>query len=187
MNIFLIILACVTVGLFLFYIIASTMMITDTTDRLSGKDGVYKGPTGEPRWHGVLPDKVDDYECPRFVYENLVESTEFLPENGRIIGYRISPTLVIHSTIETTNSPNLHNFIERLGGKLMDSSESRVFKQNAYAISELRVKSGDKPLKIEEFWIFVHNWGPQVTNMHNDYVRDLYRDPAIWAHLVLKR
>ena len=66
-------------------------------DELSGKAGVYVGPAGEPIWNGKLPEKVDDYTEPRYVYENLVESTKYLPENGRIIGYRISPSLVIHS------------------------------------------------------------------------------------------
>lgn len=44
---------------------------------LSGQPGVYKGSAGEPRWNGKLPAKADDYVQPRYVYENLVESTDF--------------------------------------------------------------------------------------------------------------
>ena len=39
-------------------------------DELSGKAGVYVGPAGEPIWNGKLPEKVDDYTEPRYVYEN---------------------------------------------------------------------------------------------------------------------
>ena len=187
MDIFLIVLICIILILFVILIFSTVIRLNDVTSRLSGDKDVYDGPTGEPIWNGVLPDKVDDYICPRFVYENLIESTEFLPENGRIIGYRISPELVIHSTIEFTNSVNLYDFIDRLGGKLLDTGEIKVFKQNADAISELRIKSGDSPLKIEEFW-FKHERGPYVTSMNNDlYCKDLYRFPEIWTTLVLKR
>lgn len=34
----------------------------------SKEQNVFKNPTGEPFWHGVLPDIVDDYVEPRYVY-----------------------------------------------------------------------------------------------------------------------
>ena len=40
-------------------------------DELSSKEDMFKRPTGEPQWHGILPNKVDDYVEPRYVYENL--------------------------------------------------------------------------------------------------------------------
>lgn len=86
--------ALILVGIFVFLLCLAVIMAiyygNRTKKELSGQPGVYKGPAGEPRWDGKLPAKADDYVCPRYVYENLVESTDFLPENGRIIGYRIS-------------------------------------------------------------------------------------------------
>ena len=80
----------------------------------SGDPTVFDGPAGEPRWNGNLPEKVDDYTEPRYVYENLCESTEYLPQNGRIIGYRISSNLVLHShCLESINPPRLNKYIKR--------------------------------------------------------------------------
>ena len=87
---------------------------------LSGDPTVFDGPAGEPRWNGNLPEKVDDYKEPRYVYENLCESTEYLPQNGRIIGYRISSNLVLHSHFcEDINPPRLNIYLKRYGGKLL--------------------------------------------------------------------
>lgn len=122
-------------------------------EELSDKKGVYTGPAGEPRWYGTLPHRVDDYVCPRYVYENLVESTEFLPENGRIIGYRISPTLVIHSRIiHEVGSRSLSAYMARLGGELLEVPDVLCLQQNWEAVSALRQKSGDTPLSALYFW-----------------------------------
>ena len=81
-------------------------------DELSGKAGVYVGPAGEPIWNGKLPEKVDDYTEPRYVYENW-----------RIIGYRISPSLVIHSRVQRTKPSSVALYRDRLGGKLLEFSD----------------------------------------------------------------
>ena len=116
-------------------------------DELSGKAGVYVGPAGEPIWNGKLPEKVDDYTEPRYVYENLVESTKYLPENGRIIGYRISPSLVIHSRAQLTQPSSVPLYRDRLGGKLLEFSDVKTLVAVLKRLSELRVAAGDKPLK----------------------------------------
>ena len=122
-------------------------------EELSDKKGVYTGPAGEPRWYGTLPQKVDDYVCPRYVYENLVESTEFLPENGRIIGYRISPTLVIHSrVINEVGFRSISAYLVRLGGELLEVPDALCLQQNWEAVSALRQKAGDTPLSAPYFW-----------------------------------
>jgi hypothetical protein len=162
--------------------------IGKVSDKLSGNPDVYKGPTGEPQWHGVLPDKVDDYVEPRYVYENLVETTEFLPENGRIIGYRISPTLVIHSTIESEITPGVfYDFVERLDGELLELCEIALLKDNWYKISELCIKSGQKILLEDTLWFDNFNDNPLVINFGNDYCYNVFDDRSYRATLVLKR
>ena len=75
-NVVLFILIGIFVFLFCFVIVVMLHLENKTQKELSGQSGVYKGPAGEPRWNGQLPERVDDYVCPRYVYENLVESTE---------------------------------------------------------------------------------------------------------------
>lgn len=53
------------------------------------------------------PADVSDYTIPRYVYANGSESPEYEPENGRIVGYRIAPNLVINSHIYTGTSLRL--------------------------------------------------------------------------------
>ena len=52
-----------------------------------------------------------------------IESTKYLPENGRIIGYRISPSLVIHSRVQRTKLSSVALYRDRLGGKLLEFSD----------------------------------------------------------------
>ena len=83
-----------------------------TEEELSFSSKCYEGPAGEPLWNAILATSVDDYTEPRYVYENLKESYDYFTENGRIIGYRISPTLVIHSRIHPSlNLPDLSFYI----------------------------------------------------------------------------
>lgn len=75
------------VALFTFLVITTVKVRKRAQDELSGKEGVYDGPAGEPLWDGTLPQEVNDYTTPRYVYENLFETTTCQPENGRIKGY----------------------------------------------------------------------------------------------------
>lgn len=154
---------------------------------MSYEEGVYKGPAGEPQWNGTLPEKVDDYTEPRYVYENLVESVDFLPENGRIIGYRISPSLVIHSRVhEAVNSPVLRNYISRFGGELLQDAEIAVLQENWEKVSELREKAGDTPLKDEWFWVMYDRF-PVIHHFKRGLYKDVIGFSDIWSLLILKR
>ncbi len=149
--------------------------------------GIYKGPAGEPKWNGKLPEKVDDYTEPRYVYENLVESTDFLPENGRIIGYRISPSLVIHSRVkEAINPPVLWDYISRFGGKLLQGEEILLLQENWEKISELRKKAGDTPLTGKWFWA-QHDIKPVAYHYQQGMYKDAIGFSDVWYLLILKR
>lgn len=115
-------------------------------DELSGKEGVYDSPAGEPLWNGKLPEYVDDYTKPRYVYENLVETTECQPENGRVIGYRISPSLVIHSRVQKVKPSAVTLYRDRFGGELLDFSDIKILVSEWQEISKLRVAAGDEAL-----------------------------------------
>ena len=71
----LIIAGVIFVTLFVFLLIKVSKMRQRIQDELSGKEGVYDGPAGEPWWNGKLPEYVDDDTKPRYAYENLLETT----------------------------------------------------------------------------------------------------------------
>lgn len=147
------IIACVIfVALFVFCLNKVSKIRQRVQDELSGKEGVYDGPSGEPLWDGKLPEKVDDYTKPRYVYENLVETTVCQPENGRIIGYRISPSLVIHSRIQEVKPSAVTLYRDRFGGKFLEFSDVKMLGPIWQEISDLRVAVGDKPLEGEFFY-----------------------------------
>ncbi len=82
------------------------------------------------------------------MYENLEESADYLPRNGRIVGYRISPDLVIHSRVQLeVNPPILHSYISRFGGKLLEGEDVVLLQQNWDKVSMLRKKAGDEPCR----------------------------------------
>ena len=114
-----IVVGVIFIALFIFCSTEVSKMRQRIQDELTGKAGVYTGPAGEPLWNGKLPEYVDDYTKPRYVYENLVETTVCQPENGRIIGYRISPRLVIHSRTQKVKQSLVAHYRERFGGKLL--------------------------------------------------------------------
>ena len=135
------------IALFVFCSIHVSKMRQRFQDELTGKAGVYVGPAGEPLWNGKLPEKVDDYTKPRYVYENLVETPEFQPKNGRIIGYRISPSLVIHSRVQKVEPSAVTLYRDRFGGELLEFSDVKILVSVWQEISDLRVAAGDKPLE----------------------------------------
>ena len=161
-----IIAAVLFVGLFVFCLINVSKERKRIQDELSGKEGVYVGPAGEPQWNGQLPEKVDDYTKPRYVYENLVETTIYQPENGRIIGYRISPSLVIHSRTQNVNPSSVVLYRDRFGGKLLNFSDVKMLVPEWKEISELRVAAGDKPLE-GKFIYATHHCVLVVCNINN--------------------
>ncbi len=149
-NIFLttgIIASVLFVALFVFLLINVSKMRQRVQDELSGKEGVYDGPAGEPWWNGKLPEEVNDYIRPRYVYENLVEAETYLPNNGRIVGYRISPKLVIHSRVQHIKPSVVTLYRDRFGGNLLEFSDVKTLASVWQKVSELRVAAGDKPLE----------------------------------------
>lgn len=180
----------VFVCLFCFAFFSAIYYGNRTQKELSGKAGVYTGPAGEPRWDGKLPGRVDDYTAPRYVYENLVESTDYLPENGRIIGYRIAPDLVIHSRVQyNVNPPCLERYIKRLGGYLLKPDEALLLKANWGDISALRKKSGDDPLYGNKFWCSSRTGMPVCAELHENeiWLKDMIGFSKFYAPLILKR
>lgn len=154
---------------------------------LSGEYGVYKGPAGEPSWNGELPEKVNNYTEPRYVYENLVESTDFLPINGRIIGYRISPSLVIHSRVQDKVKPSkLGSYISRLGGKLLLPQDIDLLRRNWGKISYLRQKAGDTPLDVRWFWARLQEI-PVIVHYEENISKDILGRLTGGYPLILKR
>ncbi len=186
--IILIVLSVIFVALLGFCVYVVVKSRQQFQDEMSYSSDIYAGPSGEPLWNGKLPEKVDDYTVPRYVYENLVESTEYLPENGRIIGYRISPTLVIHSRIkELVNPPVLLRYVERYGGKMLNDNDAYVLSNNWNEIMALREKAGDIKLKKLEWCWIKHNGYPVAMNIYRGVYKDLICIPDAWEALILKR
>ena len=178
--------------LFLLYVLvllAKVSYVKQREKELSGEPGVYEGPAGEPQWFGQLPAKVDDYVCPRYVYENLVESTDYLPENGRIIGYRISSDLVIHSRVQScVKAFDVEDYVERLGGKLLTSDDVLTLYDNWKEFSALRVKAGDEALRKFELWCNSGGTEPVRANIvRKTIVLESVASGRVCASLILKR
>ena len=185
--IFIIVAASVFVLLFLFMLFNIAQLRRKARKELSYEAGVYTGPAGEPQWKGQLPEKVDDYTEPRYVYENLTESTDYLPENGRVIGYRISPGLVIHSRVMTNiHAPSVGSYMERLGGKLIEAEDMPALLKNWDKISKLRKQAGDSPLNKKEFF-GTYRGLLVIYSAQNLAYKDISGFRDVWAQLVLKR
>lgn len=174
------------VALFVFLLIKVSKMRQRIQDELSGKEGVYNGPAGDPWWNGKLPEYVDDYTKPRYVYENLVESTDYLPENGRIIGYRISPSLVIHSRVQKVRQSLIPHYLDRFGGELLNFSDVKTLVSVRQEISDLRVAAGDIPLE-GKFLYATHCGSVVICNIH-DMTWEYPNFTSLEGHLlILKR
>lgn len=174
------------VALFVFCLIKVLRERQRFQDELSGKEGVYVGPAGEPLWNGKLPEKVDDYTQPRYVYENLVETTVCRPENGRIIGYRISPSLVIHSRVQRVEASSVALYRDRFGGKLLNFSDVKTLVPVWQKVSELRVAAGDKPL--EGKFVYATDRGSVVVSNLNNMTWEYPDSSSPQKHLlILKR
>ena len=182
----LIIAGVIFVTLFVFLLIKVSKMRQRIQDELSGKEGVYDGPAGEPWWNGKLPEYVDGYTKPRYVYENLVESTDYLPENGRIIGYRISPSLVIHSRTLKVKPSVVTLYRDRFGGNFLEFSDVKMLVPVWQKVSDLRVAAGDIPL--EGKFLYATNCGSVVICNIHDMTWEYPNFTSLEGHLlILKR
>ena len=182
----LIIVGVIFVTLLVFLLIKVSKMRQRIQDELSGKEGVYGGPAGEPWWNGKLPEKVNDYTKPRYVYENLVETTEFRPENGRIIGYRISPSLVIHSRTLKVKPSAVVLYRDRFGGNFLEFSDVKTLVPVWQKVSDLRVAAGDIPL--EGKFLYATNCGSVVICNIHDMTWEYPNFTSLEGHLlILKR
>ena len=182
----LIIAGVIFVTLLVFLLIKVSKMRQRVQDELSGKEGVYGGPAGEPWWNGKLPEKVNDYTKPRYVYENLVETTEFRPENGRIIGYRISPSLVIHSRTLKVKPSAVVLYRDRFGGNFLEFSDVKMLVPVWQKVSDLRVAAGDIPL--EGKFLYATNCGSVVVCNINNMTWEYPNFTSLEGHLlILKR
>ena len=181
-----IVVGAIFVALLVFCLIKVSRERQRIQDELSGKEGVYDGPTGEPLWNGKLPEKVNDYTKPRYVYENLVETTEFRPENGRIIGYRISPSLVIHSRVQKVRQSLIPHYLDRFGGELLNFSDVKTLVPVWQKVSDLRVAAGDKPLGGK--FLYATNRGAVVVCNINNMTWEYPNFTSLEEHLlILKR
>lgn len=191
LSIFLfIVLCCSFGGLFAYIIVKVRRERQKTYKELSGEPGIFVGPSGEPLCNCQLPTKVDDFIKPRYVYENLVESTDYLPENGRIIGYRIGPSLVIHSRVQKDiYADDVAAYIKRLGGKLLEQQEAELLAENWDKISILSKNAGELFLICQWFWgtnngMLVAYCGNNPKNLVYKYAADY---PNSCCSLILKR
>lgn len=117
------------------------------------RETVYSGLGAENLWHGVLPKEVHDFVRPRYVYEDLTETEELTTKHGQIVGYRISPTLVIHSMVGTHYFlSEIDEFIRAFGGKLLEKEDIDVLRKNFKKVSEMREMAGDTKLPNGYFW-----------------------------------
>lgn len=181
-----IVVGVIFIALFIFCSTEVSKMRQRIQDELTGKAGVYTGPAGEPLWNGKLPEYVDDYTKPRYVYENLVETTVCQPENGRIIGYRISPRLVIHSRTQKIKQSLVAHYRDRLGGKLLEFSDVKMLVSMWQEISDLRVAAGDKPLEGKS--IYATHLGSVVVCNIDAMTWDYPTSTSLKEHLlILKR
>ena len=146
--------------------------------------GDFSGLGDEVVWKGKLPDRVNDYVKPRYVYENGVEKRKHDPLQGRVIGYRISPTLVIHSMVGGNKNWTMLDaiaFKEHYVGEFLDADDILILRKNWDRVSKMREVIGDTPLPAAWFWA---NDGANLKACH-------YRKEA-WAdikkcNVILKR
>ena len=145
----------------------------------------YKG-LPEVEWNGKLPAKVDDYVRPRYVYENLVESEKLDFSQGHIIGYRISPTLVIHSMVGIGGYGHMDiaKFAEYYKGQMLSYPEAQILLSCWDTVDNMRKKAGDTPLPFGPFWIYTgcYNqlFSPSLRHLHGT-------EPSSTANIIMKR
>ena len=144
----------------------------------------WQGLGDEPKWEGKIDDMLVGYRVPLYVYENGKETETPDKKNGRVIGYRISPTLVIHNMVAGGNgwfSEHIRPFIERYGGSLLNSDDVAILRQNYKTVDKMRKKIGDAKLP-RRFW-YEDGYGDSVAYLEEE--KDEY-DPDC-SGIILKR
>ena len=115
----------------------------------------FSGLGDEPLWTGCLPCSVDDFVEPRYVYEDLFESETPVKDHGRVIGYRISPTLVIHSMVGGNHCwgcDAAYAFATTYRGHFLEREDVNILRQNWSKVSQMREDIGDEALPTAWFW-----------------------------------
>lgn len=104
----------------------------------------------------ITLEPVDDYAVPRYVYENGIECKQPNPRNGRIIGYRIGPSLVIMAQISDAchgwRRDDIPKYIACYGGKLLNHDDANVLRHYWDKLSEMRKAVSHGPLPVPYFW-----------------------------------
>ena len=111
-------------------------------------------------WQGILPSVVDDYVKPRLVYENKVETTTPAPENGRVVGYRISPSLVIVDWMCGDciwDRGQAQEFVKNHHGcTFLNLADVQLLRENWDEVNRLRSLVAQRPLPASYFWCMVN-------------------------------
>ena len=145
---------------------------------------VYSGLGQEPIFKGRIPE-AKDFVKPRYVYADLTESEEFTREHGNILGYRISPTLVIHSMVGVNYlRDEIDEFIRDFGGKFLVAEDVKVLRENFFIISKMRKAAGDTALPEGLFWAKPMGNIIEATHAISPYGDD---ERAKVANIILKR
>ena len=144
----------------------------------------YAGLGKEERFNGELVN-AEDFVVPRYVYADLTESETISDEHGSIIGYRISPTLVIHSMVGTNYlKSEIEEFICDFGGKFLNAEDVKVLRENFFIISKMRKAAGDTTLPEGLFWAKPMGNIIEATHVMSPYGDD---ERAKVANIILKR
>lgn len=119
------------------------------------KDSQTRGIIHQKDYRDLRVKKVENYTRPRYVYANGEESEFPQCAFGDVIGYRISPTLVISDMCADGNGwflENLVAFIKKYGGAKLTMDEVAILRQNYDKINKMRRAIGDTPLPYGYFW-----------------------------------
>lgn len=144
----------------------------------------FKGLGNEPVWNGTLPESVEYDGIPRYVYEDLYESTNPSPEHGMVIGYRIGPELVIHNMVASNKcctNESAKAFLTHYKGKALTLKDAYILTAPSSweAINKLRTQIGDTPLPKGCFWINNIDCAFDGIRVINDYI--------VTANMIMKR
>lgn len=148
------------------------------------RETVYSGLGKENRFTGAIKTN-DNYVKPCYVYADLTESETFSNGHGKVIGYRISPTLVLHSMVGTNYlKSEIDEFIQEFGGKLLNAEDIKVLRKNFFIVSKMRKAIGDTALPESLFWAMPMGNVIEATHAISPYGDD---ERAKIANIILKR
>lgn len=113
-----------------------------------------KALVGDPLFNKPLKEN-SDFSEPCYVYSDESESLE-IKKNLAIIGYRISPTLVIHDISGKKSTDDFEKavtFAKDHNGRFLTSSDVNTLKANYAKLNALRLKIGEPRIPQGYFWI----------------------------------